>query len=136
MKKLYNLILLLFIFCCISWQSYAQKLYFCEEYKDGEEIGVSDVFLIGSGGGYFTCMLDLRDINKKVNTESIKLKIFEFTPFGEKWIATEPFNVQPDWDYIYFDQFHTFYTPGEYKVTAVTSDGKILATGKVRIKFK
>jgi len=136
MKKLIKLALLLFILCGLSGQSIAQKLYFCEEYKDSEEIGVSDVFLIGTSGGYFTCMLDIRDIDKTVNTESIKLKIFEITAFGEKWISTEKFDVQPEWDYIYFDQFYTFHTPGEYKVTAITAGGKILATGTVKIKFK
>lgn len=136
MKKLINSLFFLLLLCGVSSQSIAQKLYFCEEYKDGEEIGVSDVFLIGTGGGYFTCMLDIRDINKTVNTESVKLKIYQITEFGEKWIATEKFDVQPEWDYIYFEQFHSFKTPGDYKVTAFTSGGAILATGTVKIKFK
>jgi len=111
------------------------KLYFCEEYKDGKEIGKSSEFIIGKNGGYFTCMIDLRDSGKKIGVGKLELRI---TKLGntEKIIATEKFDVQPDWDYIFFDKFHTFYSAGDYKVTAMKPDGTPVATGEVKISMK
>ncbi len=111
------------------------KLYFCEEYTGGKEIGKSDEFIIGKNGGYFTCMIDLRGTGKKIGVGKLELRI---TKLGgsEKIIATEKFDVQPDWDYIFFDKFHTFYSAGDYKVTAMKPDGTPVATGEVKISMK
>jgi len=111
------------------------KLYFCEEYTGGKEIGKSDEFIIGKNGGYFTCMIDLRGSGKKIGVGKLELRI---TKLGgsEKIIATEKFDVQPDWDYIFFDKFHTFYSAGDYKVTALKPDGTPVATGEVKISMK
>ncbi len=111
------------------------KLYFCEEYTGGKEIGKSDEFIIGKNGGYFTCMIDLRGTGKKIGVGKLELRI---TKLGgsEKIIATEKFDVQPDWDYIFFDKFHTFYSAGDYKVTALKPDGTPVATGEVKISMR
>lgn len=111
------------------------KLYFCEEYKDGKEVGKSDEFIIGKNGGYFTCMIDLRGSGKKIGVGKLELRI---TKLGnsEKIIATEKFDVQPDWDYIFFDKFHTFYSAGDYKVTALKPDGTPVASGEVKISMR
>ncbi|MEO8512796.1 MAG: hypothetical protein ABI543_04510, partial [Ignavibacteria bacterium] len=111
------------------------KLYFCEEYTGGKEIGKSDEFIIGKNGGYFTCMIDLRGTGKKIGVGKLELRI---TKLGgsEKILATEKFDVQPDWDYIFFDKFHTFYAAGDYKVTALKPDGTPVATGEVKITMK
>jgi hypothetical protein len=111
------------------------KLYFCEEYTDGKEIGKSDEFIIGKNGGYFTCMIDMRGTGKKIGVGKLELRI---TKLGnsEKIIATEKFDVQPDWDYIFFDKFHTFYSAGDYKITALKPDGTPVATGEVKISMK
>ncbi|HJY62780.1 MAG TPA: hypothetical protein VJ455_01385 [Ignavibacteria bacterium] len=108
-------------------------LYFCEEYKGGEDIGKSDVFLIGSGGGYFTCMIDLRPTGRTIDAKKVELRILKE---GTTSYQTEKFDVQPDWDYIFFDKFHTFYSPGVYKVTALTPDGEKVASGEVTIKYR
>ena len=111
------------------------KLYFCEEYTGGKEIGKSDEFIIGKNGGYFTCMIDMRGTGKKIGVGKLELRI---TKLGgsEKIIATEKFDVQPDWDYIFFDKFHTFYSAGDYKVTALKPDGTPVASGEVKISMK
>lgn len=111
------------------------SLYFCEEYTGGKEIGKSDEFIIGKNGGYFTCMIDLRGTGKKIGVGKLELRI---TKLGgsEKIIATEKFDVQPDWDYIFFDKFHTFYSAGDYKVTALKPDGTPVASGEVKISMK
>lgn len=111
------------------------KVYFCEEYTGGKEIGVSDVFIIGPNGGYFTCMIDMRGTGKKIGVGKLELRI---TKLGgsEKILATEKFDVQPDWDYIFFDKFHTFYSAGDYKITVLKPDGSPVGTGEVTIKMR
>lgn len=111
------------------------KVYFCEEYRDGKEVGVSDEFIIGKNGGYFTCMIDLRGTGKKIGVGKLELRI---TKLGgsEKIMATEKFDVQPDWDYIYFDKFHTFYSAGDYKITVLKPDGTPVGTGEVKISMR
>lgn len=111
------------------------KLYFVEEYTGGKEIGRSDEFIIGKNGGYFTCMIDMRGTGKKIGVGKLELRI---TKLGnsEKIIATEKFDVQPDWDYIFFDKFHTFYSAGDYKVTALKPDGTPVASGEVKISMR
>lgn len=111
------------------------RLYFCEEYRGGKEIGVSDEFIIGRNGGYFTCMIDMRGTGKTIGVGKIELRITKLGP-SEKIIATEKFDVQPDWDYIYFDKFHTFYSAGDYKVTALKPDGTPIASGNVKISMR
>jgi hypothetical protein len=111
------------------------SLYFCEEYTGGKEIGRSDEFIIGKNGGYFTCMIDMRGTGKTIGVGKLELRI---TKLGgsEKIIATEKFDVQPDWDYIFFDKFHTFYSAGDYKVTALKPDGTPVASGEVKITMR
>ena len=111
------------------------KLYFVEEYTGGKEIGKSDEFIIGKNGGYFTCMIDLRGTGKKIGVGKLELRITKLGP-SEKIIATEKFDVQPDWDYIFFDKFHTFYSAGDYKVTAMKPDGTPVASGEVKISMR
>jgi ABC-type Zn2+ transport system substrate-binding protein/surface adhesin len=112
------------------------KLYFVEEYRDGKEIGKSDVFTIGPNGGYMTCMIDLKPSGKKVGVGKLDLRITKITDDGEKIIDTKPFDVQPDWDYIFFDKFYTFKSAGKYKVTALKPDGTPVATGMVTIEYR
>jgi hypothetical protein len=112
------------------------RLYFCEEYSNGKEIGVSDAFTISSGGGYFTCMIDLRPTGKKIGVGKLDLRITKLTSSGEKIIDTKNFDVQPDWDYIYFDKFYTFHSDGKYKITALKPDGTPVASGTVKISYR
>ena len=111
------------------------KVYFVEEYTGGKEIGKSDEFIIGKNGGYFTCMIDMRGTGKKIGVGKLELRI---TKLGgsEKIVATEKFDVQPDWDYIFFDKFHTFYSEGDYKVTVLKPDGTPVGDGTVKITMR
>lgn len=111
------------------------KVYFCEEYTGGKEVGVSDEFVIGRNGGYFTCMIDLRNTGKKIGVGKLELRITKLGE-SEKIVATEKFDVQPDWDYIFFDKFHTFYSPGDYKITVLKPDGTPVGTGEVKITMR
>jgi hypothetical protein len=112
------------------------KLYFVEEYRDGKEIGKSDVFTIEPSGGYLTVMIDLTSTGKKIGVGKLDLRITKITDDGEKIMDTKSFDVQPDWDYIFFDKFYTFRSDGKYKVTALKPDGTPVATGDLRIKYR
>jgi len=112
------------------------KLYFVEEYRDGREIGKSDVFTIEPSGGYLTCMIDLKGTGKKIGVGKLDLRITKITDDGEKIIDTKNFDVQPDWDYIFFDKFYTFHADGKYKITALKPDGTPVAAGDLTIKYR
>lgn len=115
---------------------FSQKLYFCEEYKDGKEIGVSKTFTITPDGGYITCMIDLSDIGKTISTDRVSLVVVDRSYGGYKVIDTLGFDVLSDWDYIFFDQFYTFYNEGYYQVTAITPEGEKIVSGNVTIKMQ
>lgn len=108
------------------------KLYFCEEYRNGKEIGVSDVFTIPSGGGYLTVMIKLDD---PIGVGKVDLRISKKTGGSEKIVETIPFDVQPDWDYIHFDEI-TFHSAGKHRVTLLKPDGSPIASGDVNIKYR
>jgi hypothetical protein len=108
------------------------KLYFCEEYRNGKEIGVSDVFTIPSAGGYLTVMIKL---DKPIGVGKVDLRISKLTGSSEKIIETIPFDVQPDWDYIHFDEI-TFKSSGTHKVTLLKPDGTPVASGQVEIRYR
>lgn len=119
-----------------SGSIFSQRLYFCEEYRNSREIGVSDVFVIGSGGGYFTCMIDLRDERITIGTRSVTLKIYRMYGSDQEYVTSEKFDVEPDWDYIFFDKFHTFYEPGTYNVVASKPNGDYIASNTVTIRMR
>ena len=107
-------------------------MYFCEEYRNGKEIGVSDVFTIPSGGGYLTVMIKLDD---PIGVGKVDLRISKKTGGSEKIVETIPFDVQPDWDYIHFDEI-TFHSAGKHRVTLLKPDGTPIASGDVNIKYR
>jgi hypothetical protein len=113
-------------------RSSAGSLYFVEEYRNGQEIGKSDLFTIPSGGGYLTVMIKL---DKPIGVGKVDLRISRKAGGSEKIIDTLPFDVQPDWDYIHFDEV-TFKQDGLHKVTLLKTDGTPLATGEVEIKYR
>jgi hypothetical protein len=108
------------------------SLYFVEEYRDGKEVGKSDVFTIPSGGGYLTVMIKL---DKPIGVGKVDLRISKKTGGTEKIIETIPFDVQPDWDYIHFDEV-TFRQSGTHRVTLLKPDGTPVASGEVEIKYR
>ncbi len=112
--------------------SSGNRLYFCEEYRNGREIGVSDVFTIPSGGGYLTVMIKLEE---PIGVGKVDLRISKKTGGSEKIVETIPFDVQPDWDYIHFDEI-TFRSAGMHRVTLLKPDGTPIASGDIQIKYR
>lgn len=111
-------------------------LYFCEDYVNGKEIGKSDVFT----PGYLTVMVNLRPVKKTLGTGKVELRLTKIKDEDGKSISDEiietiPFNVEPDWDYTYFqDQKKLgFKEPGTYKVTLMKTDGSPICSGQVKV---
>jgi len=110
------------------------KLYFCEDYKNGEEINVSERFT----PGWLTVMLDLRPTGKKLGVGKVELRLTKIkdedgNKISEKIIDTVPFEVEASWDYTYFKDTDRlkFKTPGTYKVTCQKVDGTPIVSGEV-----
>ena len=142
MKKYFYVLSILFL-SLIGYVSDScaqnKELYFCEEYRNGKEIGVSNVFTTG----WLTVMVDLRISNRTFETGKIDLRISRIKDendniITEKIIDTVPFEVQPDWDYTYFvDKDDLKFTaPGTYRVICQKSDGTPITEGQVKIISK
>lgn len=115
------------------------KLYFCEDYKNGEEIGVSNRF----STGWLTVMIDLRPAGKTLGVGKVELRLTRIkdadgNKLSEKIIDTVPFEVQADWEYTYFKDTDRirFKIPGTYKVTCQKVDGTPIVSGEVAVTAK
>ncbi len=112
------------------------KLYFCEQYKNGEEIGVSSRFT----PGWLTVMVDTRPAGTKLGTGKVELRLSKIKDgagksISEKILKTVPFDVQADWDYTYFTDKNDlkFDSPGTYRVVCQKKDGTPIASGEVEV---
>jgi hypothetical protein len=105
------------------------RLYFCEDYIDGEEIGVSERFT----PGWLTVMVKT---DEPLGVGKVELRIVRIRKDGtEKIMDTVPFDVQADWDYTYFQDKKriAFKSPGDYKVTLQKVDGSPIVSGEVTV---
>ncbi len=112
------------------------KLYFCEQYVNGEEVGVSKRFT----PGWLTVMLDTRPAGTKIGTGKVELRLSKIkdgagNEISEKILKSVPFDVQADWDYTYFTDKKNlkFDSPGTYKVVCQKKDGTPIAEGEVEV---
>lgn len=112
------------------------KLYFCEQYKNGEEIGVSSRFT----PGWLTVMVDTRPAGTTLGTAKVELKLSKIkdgagNSISEKILKTIPFEVQASWDYTYFTDKKNlkFDSPGTYRVVCQKKDGTPIAEGEVEV---
>lgn len=112
------------------------KLYFCEQYVNGEEIGVSSRFT----PGWLTVMVDTRPAGTTLGTGKVELRLSKIkdasgNSISEKIIKSVPFDVQADWDYTYFTDKKDlkFDSPGTYRVVCQKKDGTPIASGEVEV---
>lgn len=98
------------------------KLYFCEKYVT-KEIGESDRFKAGK----VTVMVKLTN---PIGESAVDINITDAAT--GKVVDTQPFTVQPSWDYIHFDDVE-FKEKGKYKVSCLKKTGDVIATGEVEI---
>jgi len=114
-------------------ETVGSKLYFCEDYKNGKEVGVSDRF----STGWLTVMVktDKPLGVGKVELRMTKIKDADGDKISEKIVDTVPFDVQADWDYTYFQDKSRlkFTSPGTYKVTMQKVDGTPICSGEVEV---
>jgi len=137
MKINYKLSLLILLFGAVVISSNSvsaqglrnDTLYFCEEYKDSKEIGNADEFYLPEKGGTITVMLRTK---KPVGVAEIFILIEKDVAGIRDKISSEPFDVEANWDYIFFADIF-FPEPGKYKVSAVKKNGDIIASGYVRM---
>ncbi len=98
------------------------RLYFCERYV-ASEIGEGTQFKPGK----VTVMLKL---SKSIGVSEVDINITDVS--SGKAVDTQPFTVQPSWDYIHFDDVE-FSKKGKYKVSCLKKDGTVIATNEVEI---
>ncbi len=98
------------------------RLYFCERYV-ASEIGEGSQFKPGK----VTVMLKL---SKSIGVSEVDINITDVST--GKAVDTQPFTVQPSWDYIHFDDVE-FNKKGKYKVSCLKKDGTVIATNEVEI---
>ena len=106
----------------VSDEVKGDRLYFCERYVT-KEIGEDTKFKPGK----ITVMLKLKN---KIGESSVNLNITDLST--GKVSDTQPFTVQPSWDYIHFDDV-AFENKGKYKVSCLKKDGTVIASGEVEI---
>jgi len=107
--------------------NYGNKLYFCEDYLQKEEINVSDKFTTGR----LTVMVKTKD---KLYDEDVALKLEQINDNGtKKYLKTIDFNI-PVGDYFFFKHKDLgFSKPGKYRVTLLGKDGTAICFGDVTI---
>jgi hypothetical protein len=138
LKKIFSLIILLLIsiFQNSEAQPVSPQLYFCEQYLDGIEIGVSSTFTTGC----ITIVLDLRPSNEIVNVNKVYIKITKVADKDgyypdEILIDRIPFEVSADWDYLYFENSGRlkFEEPGIYRVYCLDESGQNIANAFLKV---
>jgi len=106
----------------VSDEVKGDRVYFCERYVT-KEIGEGTKFKTGK----VTVMLKLKN---KIGESSVNINITNLS--SGKVTETQPFTVQPGWDYIHFDDVD-FKDTGKFKVSCLKKDGTVIATGEVEI---
>lgn len=97
-------------------------LYFCREYKNGEEIGLSNTFGIGPGGDSITVMIKT---NGPIKQSHVSISVDRSESGEYVHIGTHKFDVEQDWDYIFFAGIN-FWKEGYYKVSLLKEDGSVI----------
>jgi hypothetical protein len=98
------------------------RLYFCERYVT-KEIGEDTKFKAGK----ITIMIKLQN---PIGEKEVDINVTDLAT--GKVVNTEPFTVQPSWDYIHFDEVE-FSDKGKFKVSCLKKNGTVIVTGEVEI---
>ena len=106
-------------------------VYFCRQYKFDHEVGVSDLFSISKKGDSITVMLRTKG---SIRESHIRIKVEKVLPDTMFLISTKKYDVEPHWDYIFFDGTK-FTEEGLYHVSILRDDGTEIAGNFVTIVF-
>ena len=131
LKKLFPLLFILIYLQPIHSQE-KDSLYFCKDYKDGKEVEVAKTFTLPKTGGELTVMVRLE---KPIHTDKVDVELYKLTNDGEVFIESKPWDVEKDWDYIYFS-YLTFKSEGKFRVAVLRKNGLEVVSGFVKIIFE
>ena len=137
MKKLFVFFSVFAVFAIFGFTSNVNAqngpvLYFCEQYGDDGEVGISDRFTTG----YLTVMvkcdyaLGLSNVNIQFDKYNATSKTFEY-------YKKFSYVVEPTMKYIYFSKNSTsdmkFSDPGIYRVFLLDGNGSTVASALIEI---
>ena len=102
-------------------------IYFCREYKNGDEVGLSNTFGIAPGGDSITVMVKT---NGPIKQSHVKVIVERYESGNYILAGTHKFDIDPSWDYIFFAGIN-FWKEGYYKVNLLKEDGSVIISNYV-----
>jgi hypothetical protein len=117
----------MFLIASAVYSQGRDTLYFCRQYSNGEEIGLSDIFAIPPGGDSITIMVKTKG---PVNEKHVSIVVDKSQSGAFTRIGTHKFDIEPGWDYIFFDGIN-FWSEGLYTVSLLRENGDPIAVGNV-----
>lgn len=127
-KKLFALAAVLVALAAFSNIARSQSMYFAEDVdNNGNPIGESSTFTIGSSGGYLNVLVK---IPYELNCKSVRYEIYRDGQYDNTFYQ----DTQTNWQWFY--QKMTFYKTGNYTISCIDCYDITLATGTLRIQMK
>lgn len=138
MSKLFLLIFVSFFIFGLKSFTIAQSepvLYFCENFTNSGEVGISDIFTTG-----FITIVAKCDHNLGLTDCQIEYDKLDSTQNKFEFYKLFDFTVQPDLNYIYFTKNDnsdlSFDEPGIYRVLLLDNKNERVASSLIQIVSK
>jgi hypothetical protein len=123
--------LLAFILVIGIKTSTSQKLTFCENVDPaGVVTGASEVFTIGTSGGYFQLLVNMPG---EIASRHVLFDVYWIDPTSEKELFENSIRVPVDPTWTWFKKEVTFYKAGDYVVYVYNDQDQLISAGKVKI---
>ena len=136
--KLFSLIIILFLASGLKSIMLAQSepiLYFCENFTNSGEVGISDIFTTG-----FITIVAKCDHNLGLTDCQIEYDKLDSTQNKFEFYKLFDFTVQSDLNYIYFTKNEnsdlSFDEPGIYRVILLDNKNERVASSLIQIVSK
>ncbi len=127
LKKIFALSVIALALFAFSNNSKGQSMAFCESVdNNGNPIGQSSTFNIGSNGGYLDVLVN---IPYNLNCRSIRYEIY----YNGGYDNTIYQDSQNNWQWFY--KQITFYKSGTYQIYCIDCNETTLASGTLTIQF-
>ncbi|HQJ46085.1 MAG: hypothetical protein B6D44_06240 [Ignavibacteriales bacterium UTCHB2] len=126
--KWFFLILVFVLFSGLSYKTYSQSIYFCEDVDDdGDPINESSVFTIPSDGGYLYVLIQLPN---SIDCDGVYMEVYR----NGNYETTITIDTEPDWDY--FWKQVTFYKTGKYVIDVYDCYDDFITSGSLKINME
>lgn len=133
MKTIFKTFAATVLFFAITISSYAQKIYFCENYTiDGDPIGASSVWNISADGSMVYILY--QNGSTAINQDKLYLCIDKLS--NDAYVSMDVKTLTPEKTKTWYVYDCTFYSKGDYKITIKDANYKELAKEFVTIKIK